>query len=745
MEKYEPICIIGKGNFGSISKIRRISDGKILVWKELDYGKMEEKDKHHIVSEVNILRELHHPNIVKYYDRIIDKKNTKIYIIMEYCSGGDIGQLIKRCRRNREFIDEEIIWKIFIQVILALNACHNFKEGKILHRDIKPSNVFLDNENNVKLGDFGLSRILSNESNFAYSNVGTPYYMSPEQIDDHKYNEKSDIWSLGCFLYEITSLHPPFEATNHLSLAMKIKSGKVEKINRRYSSFLNKIISLLMNTNPNNRPLTNELLNIPEISIRVREKKFKDNYLKMKKYEESLREREEKIKKKEKDLDLREKYLDEKEKNVKAREERVSEREEFIKKELSMKIKDNQINNEKSCESDRNINKNLNKGIINCSEFDNYTFNGISNNENLFNKKCKSNIRTKSDTNLNDYYNENYNIKRNKSTVIKQKPKLNFPSSTTSKDIYHKPINLTNNTSLNTINTNTNSVQTQSINNTNNNQIKTLIYPSHKSYYSIDVNSNKINLAFSPDSSSENIKKPPNLVYKHSKTHISKTNNNLTNCNNYPEEITSNSNYNQTHKINYAYTTHTNKNTSKLLSEINNEKNDNKKYIIDYSLALNDNNSILSNEQIKNISTISPPTETLKLENKNETPSKRVIPISNSNPKNFSKKNNNYSNTINVEREQSNFTLRKERNYLSSHNLLVNEKTNISYKPSKTLRQKNLIMPRNNSYNLTHNYRSDENCENHDNSNFLNTNLKNKKKNSSFRGNNNSKKIVNYD
>ena len=189
-----------------------------------------------------------------------------------------------------------------------------------------------------------------------------------------------------------------------------------------------------------------------------------------------------------------------------------------------MKIKDNQINNEKSCESDRNINKNLNKGIINCSEFDNYTFNGISNNENLFNKKCKSNIRTKSDTNLNDYYNENYNIKRNKSTVIKQKPKLNFPSSTTSKDIYHKPINLTNNTSLNTINTNTNSVQTQSINNTNNNQIKTLIYPSHKSYYSIDVNSNKINLAFSPDSSSENIKKPPNLVYKHSKTHISKTN-----------------------------------------------------------------------------------------------------------------------------------------------------------------------------------------------------------------------------
>ncbi len=213
---------------------------------------------------------------------------------MEYCSGGDIGQLIKRCRRNRELIEEEIIWKIFIQVILALNACHNFKEGKILHRDIKQSNVFLDNENNVKLGDFGLSKILSNESNFAYSNVGTPYYMSPEQIDDHKYNEKSDIWSLGCFLYELTTLHPPFEATNHLSLAMKIKSGKVDKINSRYSSFLFKIINWLMNINPNNRSFVNELLNVPEINFRVRERKFKENFIKMKKFEE----REEKIKKK---------------------------------------------------------------------------------------------------------------------------------------------------------------------------------------------------------------------------------------------------------------------------------------------------------------------------------------------------------------------------------------------------------------------------------------------------------------
>jgi NIMA (never in mitosis gene a)-related kinase len=78
------------GSFGKVCKIRRKSDNKILVWKELNYGKMSEKEKQQLVSEVNILRELSHPNIVKYYDRIIDKPNAKIYIIMEYCEGGDL-------------------------------------------------------------------------------------------------------------------------------------------------------------------------------------------------------------------------------------------------------------------------------------------------------------------------------------------------------------------------------------------------------------------------------------------------------------------------------------------------------------------------------------------------------------------------------------------------------------------------------------------------------------------------------
>lgn len=232
---------------------------------------------------------------------------------MEYCEGGDLSQLIKRCSRSKDYISEDVIWKIFTQVVMALHICHTYKEGKILHRDIKPSNIFLDKDNNVKLGDFGLSKVLSKEIDFTQSNVGTPYYMSPEQIHETKYNEKSDIWSLGCFLYEMVTLKPPFQATNPLSLAIKIKAGKVKKIEDKYSDELSRVIMLMMNSNLNCRPSTNDLLLIPQVNLRVREQRLKDNYVKLKKIEENIKEKEKSLNEKEKELNIREKYIIERE------------------------------------------------------------------------------------------------------------------------------------------------------------------------------------------------------------------------------------------------------------------------------------------------------------------------------------------------------------------------------------------------------------------------------------------------
>ena len=400
MENYELVCQIGKGNFGRISKIIRKSDQKTLIWKELDYGQMSEKEKEQIVSEVNILRELKHPNIVRYYDRIIDKKHSRIYIIMEYCEGGDLNQLIKRCKKTGEFIAEDIIWKIFTQVLLAIHVIHNHKEGKILHRDIKPSNVFLDKDNNVKLGDFGLSRELSNESKFAYSHVGTPYYMSPEQIDETKYNEKSDIWSLGCFLYELTTFHPPFEAKNQIMLAMRIKSGKVEKINKRYSEELWRVITWMLTVNYNDRPSSEDLLNIPQVCIRLREKRIKDTLYKLKMFEEKLNLRD-------KEQKEREDKLNDKEKNLKEKENELKEKENELKeKENELKEKENELREKE-------------KKIKNSSTISNTTMTGYSSKFPSSINSNDLNNMTNSNNSHNNYMSNNIDVYSIKNNIMK--------------------------------------------------------------------------------------------------------------------------------------------------------------------------------------------------------------------------------------------------------------------------------------------------------------------------------------
>jgi NIMA (never in mitosis gene a)-related kinase len=101
LEDYSVIGTIGSGSYGTCKRVRRKADGKILVWKELNYGDMTEDEKQMLVSEVNLLRELKHEHIVRYYDRIIDRRRSVLYLVMEYCEGGDLSTVIAKCRRDR--------------------------------------------------------------------------------------------------------------------------------------------------------------------------------------------------------------------------------------------------------------------------------------------------------------------------------------------------------------------------------------------------------------------------------------------------------------------------------------------------------------------------------------------------------------------------------------------------------------------------------------------------------------------
>ncbi|ESN92492.1 hypothetical protein HELRODRAFT_103696 [Helobdella robusta] len=259
---FEVLGVIGSGSYGTVKKVMRLKDKKIFVWKELDYSSASESDKQMLVSEVNLLRELKHENIVKYVDRIIDRKKSILFLIMEYCEGGDLASYIAKVKKEGSTVEEQFIWKVCYQLTQAIKECHSrSKYGRsVLHRDLKPANIFLDSQLNVKLGDFGLARVLKHETSFAKTCVGTPLYMSPEQMSGMEYNEKSDMWALGCLLYELCSLRPPFVANNQIELAAKICMGKFDRISKNYSIKLYSLICSLLDVDVEKRPSIEVLL-----------------------------------------------------------------------------------------------------------------------------------------------------------------------------------------------------------------------------------------------------------------------------------------------------------------------------------------------------------------------------------------------------------------------------------------------------------------------------------------------------
>ncbi|KAL5118968.1 G2-specific serine/threonine protein kinase [Pleosporales sp. CAS-2024a] len=292
-DKYDVLEKIGHGSFGVIRKVKRKSDGYILCRKEISYQKMSPKEREQLQAELSILKELRHPNIVAYFERDHIKTSQDLHLYMEYCGNGDLGRVIRDLKNKNQMCDEEFVWSIFSQIVSALYRCHfgvdppdagrnvmglgaNAKPQRdptrpmILHRDLKPENIFLGNDNSVKLGDFGLSKILSSHD-FASTYVGTPFYMSPEICKAEQYGPHSDIWALGCIIYEMCAKAPPFNAKTHFDLIQKIKSGRYPDIPACYSAELRKVIASCLQTTPNHRPDTAALLNLPIVKLMRKE------------------------------------------------------------------------------------------------------------------------------------------------------------------------------------------------------------------------------------------------------------------------------------------------------------------------------------------------------------------------------------------------------------------------------------------------------------------------------------------
>ncbi|XP_023850324.1 serine/threonine-protein kinase Nek9 [Salvelinus sp. IW2-2015] len=263
---YIPIRILGRGAFGEATLYRRTEDNSLVVWKEVDLNCLSDKERKDVTNEISILSILQHNNIIAYFNHFMDKDT--LLIELEYCNGGNLYDKINQ-QKGKLFTEEVVIWYLY-QVASAVAHIH--KAG-ILHRDIKTLNIFLTKTNLIKLGDYGLAKKLDSQFAMAETCVGTPYYMSPELCQGVKYNFKSDIWAMGCVIFEVLTLTRTFDATNALNLCVKIVQGNwtMEVNSDVYSSALIKLVYECLDQDPEKRPTAEEILDQPIISCRNQE------------------------------------------------------------------------------------------------------------------------------------------------------------------------------------------------------------------------------------------------------------------------------------------------------------------------------------------------------------------------------------------------------------------------------------------------------------------------------------------
>ena len=263
---YKVIKLLGEGSYGKAFLCENQSTNLACVIKQIVVEGMSDKEKEDVFNEAAILGKLDHQNIIKLFE-VFDSKVPKhtLNIVTEYADGGDLAEKIKS-QNNKPFTEQEIL-DYFTQICLALKHIH---EKKIIHRDLKSGNVFLMKSGLVKLGDFGIAKGFQNTMDKAKTMVGTPYYLSPEIIENKPYDAKSDIWSLGVLLYEMMTFKMPFNANSLPNLSLKIMRGNYAPPPSVYTRDLREIVSRCLMVNPSRRPRIQEILSMPIIQNRIR-------------------------------------------------------------------------------------------------------------------------------------------------------------------------------------------------------------------------------------------------------------------------------------------------------------------------------------------------------------------------------------------------------------------------------------------------------------------------------------------
>ena len=261
MERYEEVKALGKGSFGAVFSMRERTTRRSWVMKKIKLPR-DKRWRQAAFQEAKLLQQLRHPHICSYHDSFVDKPTNQLCVVMTFCPGGDLHARIKSHKKRRKQISEADVVKWFAQLCLALVYIH--ERHSVIHRDIKSQNIFLMDDDSIKLGDFGVSRVLDKPTDLAKTCVGSPFYMCPELMRKQRYSNKADMWALGCVLYELTTLRHPFDARDMNGLlAMKIVRGNYPPLPSTYTRALRGAVADLLATSPAKRPSATALLGRP--------------------------------------------------------------------------------------------------------------------------------------------------------------------------------------------------------------------------------------------------------------------------------------------------------------------------------------------------------------------------------------------------------------------------------------------------------------------------------------------------